>query len=49
MISVTVSCYVLVFVGGPQVPKSAQIDQEIAFLIMWDKPCENTFGRITIC
>ena len=31
------SCYVLVFLGGPQVPKRAEIDQEIAFHAMKQK------------
>ena len=38
IISVIVRCYVLVFLGGPQVPKWAEIDQEIAFLVMKHKP-----------
>ena len=38
IISVIVMRYVLVFLGGLQVPKKAEIDQEIAFLVMEHKP-----------
>ena len=38
IISVNVMQYVLVFLGGLQVPKKAEIDQEIAFLVMEHKP-----------
>ena len=38
IISVIVMRYVLVFLGGLQVPKKAEIDQEIAFLFTEHKP-----------
>ena len=51
--SVIVRCYVLVLLGGSQAPKWAEIDQEIAFLVMKHKPLWKhlpiDFGMITIC
>ena len=53
IISVIVRCYVLVFLGGPQVPKIADTYQEIAFYVMKQKPLLKprpiAFGMITIC